>query len=74
LLANNNFPAQAGQAYRSALNIWPGSVEAITGLTRVLAQQGQFDQAGQALDNFLQSNPQQSQAISDLRQTWLAPH
>jgi len=74
LLANNNFPAEAGQAYQTALNIWPGSVEAITGLTRVLSQQGQFDQAGQALDNFLQNNPQQNEAVNSLQQTWLAPH
>jgi tetratricopeptide (TPR) repeat protein len=74
LLANNNFPAEAGQAYQTTLEIWPGSVEAITGLTRVLAQQGQFDQAGQALDNFLQNNPQLSQTVSELRQTWLAQH
>ena len=74
LLSNNNFPSEAGQAYQTALNIWPGSEEAITGLTRVLAQQGQFDQAGQALDTFLQNNPQQSQTVSNLRQTWLANH
>jgi Flp pilus assembly protein TadD len=74
LLANNNYPAEAGQAYQTALSIWPGSEEAITGLTRVLAQQGQFDQAGQALDTFLQNNPQQSQTVSNLRQTWLANH
>jgi tetratricopeptide (TPR) repeat protein len=74
LLANNNYPAEAGQAYQTALNIWPGSMEAITGLTRVLAQQGQFDQAGQALDTFLQNNPQESQIVSNLRQTWLAHH
>jgi tetratricopeptide (TPR) repeat protein len=74
LLANNDFPVEAGQAYQTALNIWPGSVEAITGLTRVLAQQGQFDQAGQVLDTFLQNNPQESQTVSNLRQTWLAQH
>jgi tetratricopeptide (TPR) repeat protein len=74
LLANNNFPDEAGQAYQTALNIYPGSVEAITGLTRVLSQQGQFDQAGQALDNFLQANPQEGQTVSNLRQTWLAGH
>jgi hypothetical protein len=74
LLANNNYPAEAGQAYQTALNIWPGSVEAITGLTRVLAQQGQFDQAGQALDAFVQNNPNQSQMASDLRQSLLANH
>jgi tetratricopeptide (TPR) repeat protein len=71
LLANNNYPAAAGQAYQTALDIWPGSVEAITGLTRVLAQQGQFDQAGQALNTFLQNNPQESQTVSNLRQSWL---
>jgi tetratricopeptide (TPR) repeat protein len=74
LLANNSFPAEASQAFQTALNICPGSVEAITGLTRVLAQQGLIDQAGQALDNFLQNNPQQSQAVSSLRQTWLGQH
>ena len=74
LLANNNFPDEAGQAYQTALNIYPGSVEAITGLTRVLAQQGQFDQAGQALDNFLQANPQEGPTVSNLRQTLLSGH
>jgi len=71
LLANNNFASEASQAYQTALNLWPSSIEAITGLTRVLAQQGQFDQAGQVLDNFLQNNPQQTQTVNDLRQTWL---
>ena len=56
------------QAYQTALNICPGSTEAITGLTRVLAQQGQLDQAGQALDTFLQNNPNQSQTVNNLRQ------
>jgi tetratricopeptide (TPR) repeat protein len=74
LLANSNFPEQAEQAYQTALNIWPGSVEAITGLTRVLAQQGQFDQAGQALDAFLQNNPEASQTVGNLRQNWLVTH
>jgi len=74
LLANNNFLAEAGQAYQTALEIWPGSIEAITGLTHVLAQQGQFDQAGAALDNFLQQNPQESQTVNNLRQTWLTQH
>jgi Flp pilus assembly protein TadD len=74
LLANNNYPAEAGQAYQTALDVWPGCPEAIEGLTRVLAQQGQFDQAGQALNTFLQNNPQQSQIVSNLRQTWLASH
>jgi tetratricopeptide (TPR) repeat protein len=74
LLANNNYPAEAGQAYQTALDIWPASVEAVTGLVKVLAQQGQFDQAGQVLDTFLQNNPQESQTVSNLRQTWLASH
>jgi tetratricopeptide (TPR) repeat protein len=74
LLANNNFPAQAAQAYQTALNICPGEQEAIAGLTRVLAQQAQFEQAGQALDAFLQNNPQASQIVNNLRQTWLANH
>jgi len=74
LLANNNYSAEAGQAYQTALNIWPASVEAVTGLTGALAQQGQFDQAGQALDAFLQNNPDQSQTVGNLRQAWLAHH
>ncbi|HEY3863088.1 MAG TPA: tetratricopeptide repeat protein [Verrucomicrobiae bacterium] len=74
LLANSAYPVEAGQAYQTALSIYPGSVEAITGLTRLLAGQGQFDQAGQALDAFLQKNPGQSETIGNLRQTWLAGH
>ena len=74
LLANNNYSAEAGQAYQTALNIWPASVEAVTGLTGALAQQGQFDQAGQALDAFLQNNPDQSQTVGNVRQAWLAHH
>src|SRR5665213_1510954 len=68
LLAKNNYPAQAEQAYQTALDISPASVEALSGLTRALTQQGQVDQAAQILDTFLQNNPAQSQAVSNLRQ------
>jgi tetratricopeptide (TPR) repeat protein len=74
LLANNNFPEEASQAYQTALNICPSNPEAISGLTRVLAQQGLFEQASQAFDNFLQANPQESQTVNNLRQTWLPGH
>jgi predicted Zn-dependent protease len=69
LLANNNYAAEAGQAYQTAIDICPGSVEPVMRLANLLVQQGQLDQAGQVLDTFIANSPQPNQTVIDFRQT-----
>jgi tetratricopeptide (TPR) repeat protein len=67
LLANSNYPDQAAQAYQTALGLAPDCADAVEGLAKVLAGQGQYNEANQALDSFVQTNPKQSQAIAAFR-------
>lgn len=71
LLANNNFPGQAEQAYQTALAMSPGCWDAAQGLALVLAGQGRIPAANQALDDFVQNNPTQAQKISEFRAFYL---
>jgi tetratricopeptide (TPR) repeat protein len=70
LLANNNYPDAAEQTYQTALDLWPDSMEAVTGYASVLANQGQIDQANAMLDSFLLNNPSQASGIAALRNTF----
>ncbi|MGA2747385.1 MAG: tetratricopeptide repeat protein [Verrucomicrobiota bacterium] len=71
LLADNDYPAQAEQAYQTALSISPDCLDAIKGLTQLLAAQNRYADAAQALDSYLQNNPSQSQTIATIRQSYV---
>ena len=74
LLAAHNFTAQAEEAYQLALQVYPSSPEAVTGLAQVMAQTGRADQAKALLDQFAARYPQQRGAIPQAgwRVTWTA--
>jgi hypothetical protein len=69
LLAAQNFTTEAEQTYRTAMQLWPGSGEAVSGLTRLLATTGRAAEANQLLDSFVQNNPDQRSAIDAFRKT-----
>jgi tetratricopeptide (TPR) repeat protein len=72
LLAAHNFTAQAEEAYQLALQVYPSSPEAVTGLAQVMAQTGRADQAKALLDQFAAKYPQQRAAIQQAgwKVTW----
>ena len=74
LLAAHSFTTEAEQAYRSALQLWPGNPESVYGLAGVLAQSGRPDEARQVLADFTQKNPDQREAMerarADFRILW----
>jgi tetratricopeptide (TPR) repeat protein len=63
LFAARNLPAQAEQTYRSATEIFPGNVEATTGLADLLARSGRAEDARRLVDEFVRNYPNQSGAI-----------
>lgn len=71
LLAGRNYTAEAEQAYRSALEIFPGTPDAATGLAEVLVRLNRGDEARRLLDDFVQKNPTQRGFVDASRQTLL---
>ena len=57
LLAAHNFPAQAEEAYRLGIQLWPASPEAVGRLADLLAATGRQDEARQLLADFTQNYP-----------------
>ena len=70
LLAAHDYSAEAEQAYGVASQLAPGSFEAVAGLSGVLYQTGQVNQAIQILNDFAQNNPSQQAAV-DLQRSYL---
>lgn len=68
LLTGRNYTAEAEQAYRSALEIFPGTPDAATGLAEVLARTGRGEEARRLLDDFVQRNPTQRAFVDASRQ------
>ena len=71
LLAANQYPDQAEQAYQLALAMSPNSVEAIVQLVKLWAGEGRNDEAGQALDAFLRVNPTAADQLASMRQLYM---
>ncbi len=67
LLAAHNYVAEAEQAYRLASQLAPGSFEAATGLSEVLANMGRAEEGRRVLDEFLRTYPDQKAAVDALR-------
>jgi len=60
LLADHNYDTQAEQAYRLALQIYPGNPESTYGLAGLLDRTGRGQEAAQLLSSFQQNYPQQA--------------
>jgi hypothetical protein len=60
LLADHNYANQAEEAYRLALQIYPGSPEATYGLAGLLDRTGRTQDAAQLLASFQQNYPEQA--------------
>jgi thioredoxin-like negative regulator of GroEL len=73
LLASQNFNADAEQAYRTAIQLWPASADATQGLAQVLASTGRTQEAQQVLDNFAANYPQQQNTMQPARATITLP-
>ena len=69
MLAANQQPDAAEQAYSFASQLSPTNFEAIAGLSTVLYQNGKSDQAIQILNDFAQKNPTQQAAVDRQRTT-----
>ncbi len=63
LLAAHHFPAEAEEAYRLALQLWPGNPEPIGGLADVLVSGGRAAEARQLLETFTQNHPDQLKTL-----------
>ena len=63
LFADRNLPTQAEQTYRIATEIFPGNVEATTGLADLLARSGRAEDARRLVEEFLRKYPNRSRAI-----------
>ena len=72
MLAANQQPGAAEQTYNLASQLSPTNFEAIAGLSTVLYQNGQPDQAIQILNDFAQRNPAQQAAVNQQRSTLTA--
>ena len=66
LLASHNFDSEAEQAYRIATQLEPANVEAVAGLSKILARTGRADEAQQLLDNFASKYPDQRGTLDKL--------
>jgi hypothetical protein len=67
LFAERNFTAEAEQTYRVATEIQPANVEAVYGLSKILARTGRSGEASQMLDDFVLKYPSQRGSLEDLR-------
>jgi hypothetical protein len=67
LFASQNLNEQAEQTYQIASTLWPDSVEALGGLSRLLAREGRVAEANQLLDSFTRSYPKQQTAVETIR-------
>lgn len=71
LFANRDFSAEAEEAYRIALQLWPGSIEAANGLYATLEKAGRRDEGMRFLDDFTHWNPKFRQTFDDM---WTLTH
>ena len=67
LLASHNYNAEAEQAYNFASQLSPSNLEAVSGLSEILAKSGRTDQARQLLDDFARKNPAQRSEAETVR-------
>lgn len=57
LLAAHNFNAEAEQAYRLSMQLWPGNPEPLGGLADILVANGRRDEAWQMIQDFERDHP-----------------
>jgi tetratricopeptide (TPR) repeat protein len=62
LFADRNLDAEAEQAYRLGMQIYPDNPEATYGLANLLAREGKIEEAQRMVKEFQQKNPEQAQS------------
>lgn len=71
LLASHNFNAEAEQAYRLAMQVWPENVRSAGGLADLLARTGRETEAHNLLEQFSQRHPHQQKELERGSAAWL---
>ena len=67
LFADRSYPAEAEQAYRLAMEIWPRNFEAVSDLSDLLLRTGRAAEARRLVEDFARNNPDLSTALESLR-------
>jgi hypothetical protein len=67
LLAAHNFAAEAEQAYRLAIQLWPESPESVAGLANLLTASGRANDAQQLVSDFERQYPKQRKDLEGAR-------
>jgi len=70
LFADHQFSTEAEQAYRLSSQIWPGNIEAATGLAELLLRTGRADEARALMNDFEQKFPDQRSEVEKQRARW----
>ena len=70
LFSNRRFSAEAEQTYRIAAEIWPGNVEAVSGLTALLIDGGREDEARQRMEAFGREYPDKRSELERKQALW----
>jgi hypothetical protein len=65
LLAAHNFSAEAEEAYRLAVQLWPANPESVIGLADLLARTDRGKEAREVLADFARKYPDQRKALED---------
>jgi hypothetical protein len=73
LLAAHNFPAEAEEAYRLSLRLWPESPESVAGLANLLTSNGRGNDAQQLVADFQRQYPKQSKDLEGARARAIFP-
>ncbi len=67
LFTDRSYPAEAEQAYRLAMEIWPRNFEAVSDLSDLLLRNGRAVEARRLVEDFTRNNPDLSTALESLR-------
>lgn len=70
LLAAHNFNAEAEQAYRLSMQLWPANPEPLGGLADILVADGRRDEAWQMIRNFEREHPDRRIGSEQDRLLW----
>jgi len=67
LLADHQYSAEAEQAYRLSTQIWPGNIESVSDLSKLLLRTGRADEARRLMDDFERQFPDQKSEVEKAR-------
>ena len=67
LLADHQYSAEAEQAYRLSTQFWPGNIESVSDLSKLLLRTGRADEARRLMDDFERKFPDQKSDVEKAR-------